>query len=77
MDDESIQKDILAIIERMMLSGWIRESVHSRGFTSSELTAEGRTAARLLRGFLIIRGELSPKEMACFLAVIMTIPPEA
>jgi hypothetical protein len=74
MSDDELKAQIHLVTERMMLAGWIRESAHGRGIIASELTAEGRIAARLLRDLL--KQDLSPADFACFLAMIKNIPPE-
>ena len=53
MKEEPLQEEIRAVIERMMESGWVRQTAHGRGITASELTADGKIAARLLQSFLV------------------------
>ena len=76
MKEEPLQEEIRAVIERMMESGWVRQTAHGRGITASELTTDGKIAARLLQSFLVQGSRLSAQEMACFLAMIKTIPTE-
>jgi len=75
MDEESLQKQIRAVIERMIAAGWVDQLAHGRGITASHLTDEGKTAVRLWQSFLP-QGEISAADMACFLAMLKTIPPE-
>ena len=75
MDEESLQKQIHAVIERMIAAGWLDQLAHSRGFTASHLTEDGKTAVRLWQSFLS-QGEISAADMTCFLALLKTIPPE-
>jgi len=77
VSDDELNQQIRSIIERMMLAGWIRESAHSRGSIASELTADGKIAARLLRKFLTQGDSISPADFACFLSLIKSIPPES
>jgi hypothetical protein len=76
MGDDQLKAQIQAVIERMMLAGWIRESAHSRGITASELTADGKIAARLLRKLLAHPNDISPADFACFLGLLKSLPPE-
>jgi hypothetical protein len=75
MDQESLQKQIRAVKERMIAAGWLDQLAHGHGITASHLTDQGKTAVRLWQGFLA-QGEISAADMACFLALIKTIPPE-
>ena len=71
MSEESINKELHAVIDRMILAGWVRQSAHSRGFTSSELTPDGIKAIASFRRFL--RGDsskISAAELSCFLALV-------
>ena len=76
MDEESLQKQMRSVIERMMLSGWVRETAHGRGITASELSADGRIAVRLLQQLLTHPDNISSADLACFLALVKNIPPE-
>ena len=71
MSEKQKHEHVIAVIDRMILAGWIRTSARRGDIASSELTSDGVHAIRSLRRFLSQNeGKLPSAQLAAFLALI-------